>query len=199
MTRFAIALALALTSGAAWADTGTNPDWPCIQRLQPNLSLAQVWSGPEPTEAQRQLAHDAAIAQIADRLEQRRLPIDQASVQIADFAKTTDNDHLIALMIALFNRIEPDRSALIEGIGRYGHKQVALGAQIESRREKMTTLEAAEKPDFDAIDTEEKDLDWDMRIFTDRQQALTYVCETPVILEQRAFALGRAIASNLHK
>lgn len=199
MKYLAIAAAMTLLGGAAWADTGNNPDWPCIQRLQPNLSLAQVWSGPEPTEAQRQLAHDPAIVQIADRLEQRRLPIDQASAEIADYAKQADNDHLIALMVALFNRIGPDRSALIEGIGRYGHKQVELGAQIQARRSKMEELQAAEAPDFDAIDAEETALDWDTRIFTDRQQALTYVCETPVILEQRAFALGRAIAFNLHE
>ena len=31
----------------------------------------------------------------------------------------------------------------------------------------------------------------------ERQQSLTYVCETPVILEQRAFALSRAIAGRL--
>lgn len=199
MKYLAFAAAMTLLGGAAWADTGNNPDWPCIQRLQPNLSLVQVWSGPEPTEAQRQLAHDPAIVQIADRLEQRRLPIDQASAEIADYAKQADNDHLIALMVALFNRIGPDRSALIAGIGRYGHKQVELGAQIQARRSKMEELQAAEAPDFDAIDAEETALDWDTRIFTDRQQALTYVCETPVILEQRAFALGRAIASNLHE
>ena len=40
-------------------------------------------------------------------------------------------------------------------------------------------------------------LDWDQRIFTERQQSLTYVCETPVILEQRAFALGRIIAAQV--
>ena len=56
----------------------------------------------------------------------------------------------------------------------------------------------AEGPiNFDAIDAQEQKLDWDMRIFQDRQQALTYVCETPVILEQRVFALGRAIAAGL--
>ncbi|RYI14311.1 MAG: hypothetical protein EON48_11985, partial [Acetobacteraceae bacterium] len=52
---------------------------------------------------------------------------------------------------------------------------------------------------FEKIDAEEEKLDWDVRIFTDRQAQLTYVCETPVILEQRAFALGRAIAGHLPK
>ena len=74
---------------------------------------------------------------------------------------------------------------------------IAQAAQVQARRARMATLEAADKPDFDAIDAEEKALDWDQRIFTERQQSLTYVCETPVILEQRLFALGRALAAGL--
>ena len=104
---------------------------------------------------------------------------------------------LCELMLAIFDRVEPDRTALIEGIARYGHKQVALAARIEDDRHKMAALEAAATPDFDAIDAQEEQLDWNTRIFQDRQQALSYVCETPVILEQRVFALARAIAAGL--
>ena len=100
-------------------------------------------------------------------------------------------------MQAIFDRIESERSALIAGIARYGQKQVALAKMIEDRRSRMARLEAEENPDFDAMDAEEKALDWDQRIFTERQKSLTYVCETPVILEQRVFALARAIASHL--
>ena len=88
-------------------------------------------------------------------------------------------------------------NALIAGIARYGRSQVDLSERIEERRARMAEMEAAEAPDFDAIDAEEKALDWDQRIFTERQQSLTYVCETPVILEQRIFTLGRAIAGQL--
>jgi hypothetical protein len=37
-------------------------------------------------------------------------------------------------------------------------------------------------------------LAWDTRIFRERSQSLTYVCETPVLLERRAFELARALA-----
>lgn len=192
-----LAVILALAAGPALAADGTDPDWPCVQRRQPHLSIGQMWAGPVPDEATGALARDPAIAALADRLEQRRLPMDEAEADIAEFARDADNARLTALMQAIFDRIEPDRSALIAGIGRYGHGQVRLAKQIEARRESMARLEAAEPPDFDAIDAEEKALDWDQRIFTERQQQLTYVCETPVILEQRAFALARAIAGHL--
>ena len=192
-----ITLALALLSGPAWSASGTDPDWPCIQRKQPHLSLGQVWTGPPPDAAATEMGRDPAIADLADRLEQRRLPLAEAEAEIAEFARTASDGQLVALMQAIFERIDRDRGALIAGIGRYGQAQVDLARRIEDRRARMAQLEAAPDPDFDAIDAEEAALDWDQRIFTERQQSLTYVCETPVILEQRVFALGRAIASGL--
>lgn len=187
----------ALAATPAMAATGTNPDWPCVQVKQPHLSLGQVWTGPIPDDAIAEIAKSKAVGDLAARLEQRRLPMDQAEALIAEFAQSADNQHLTALMQAVFAKIEPDRSSLIAGIARYGRRQVELSSMIGDRRANMAKLEAASTPDFDAIDAEEKALDWDQRIFTERQQSLSYVCETPVILEQRAFALGRAIASHL--
>lgn len=194
--RYLAIFALGL-AGPAWAASGTDPDWPCIQRKQPHLSLGQIWTGPVPDDRTAELARDPRIDALAARLEQRRLPMEQAEAEIAQFAAQADDAQLTALMVAIFDKIEPDRSALIEGIARYGRAQVDMARRIEERRAAMAELEAAPDPDFDAIDAAEEALDWDHRIFTERQQSLTYVCETPVILEQRAFALGRAIASHL--
>jgi hypothetical protein len=55
----------------------------------------------------------------------------------------------------------------------------------------------AEPKDFDRIEELEDTLAWETRIFRDRAQSLTYVCETPVLLEQRAFAIARLIAARL--
>ncbi|WCR10949.1 hypothetical protein JHW45_00535 [Paracoccus stylophorae] len=192
-----LALIAALAAGPALAAGGTDPEWPCVQVLQPHLSLGQIWAGPVPDDRTADLARDPQIAALAQRLEQRRLPIEDAEAAIADFAADADNARLTALMQAIFDRIQPDRSALIAGIARYGRQQVDLARRIEDRRARIDRLMAQDSPDFDAVDAEEKALDWDERIFTERQQSLTYVCETPVILEQRAFALARAIASHL--
>lgn len=192
----ATVMALAVAP-AAQAASGTDPAWPCVQRKQPHLSLGQMWTGPQPDAATDALVRDPAIQALAARLEQRRLPLEEAEPLIADFAAEADNARLTALMQAILAKIEPERSAMIEGIARYGQKQVDLAKMIEDRRAKMAELEAAADPDFDAIDAEEQALDWDQRIFTDRQQSLTYVCESPVLLEQRAFALARAIAAHL--
>ncbi|HRO15358.1 MAG TPA: hypothetical protein PLL33_09995 [Paracoccus sp. (in: a-proteobacteria)] len=173
------------------------PDWPCVQPRQPHLSLGQVWAGPPPDADTPRLAADPAIAALADRAVQRRLPVEEAEAAIADFAAGASDAQLTALMQAVFDRIDSHRTRLLDGIARYGRKQVDLAAQVESRRQRMAELEKAPWPDFDAIDREEAALDMETRVFTDRQQSLTYVCETPVILEQRLFALGRAIAGHL--
>jgi hypothetical protein len=36
-----------------------------------------------------------------------------------------------------------------------------------------------------------------VRVFDDRRTSLTFVCEAPILIEQRLFALGRAIESEL--
>jgi hypothetical protein len=43
----------------------------------------------------------------------------------------------------------------------------------------------------------QQQVDWDSRIFDDRQRLLPAVCEQPRVLEQRLFALSRAIQEEL--
>jgi hypothetical protein len=44
----------------------------------------------------------------------------------------------------------------------------------------------------------EQKLQWDTRIYDDRNQALTYVCDSPVLLEQRVYALSQEISRHLN-
>lgn len=187
----ASALAGAVAAGEA------EPGWPCIQRKQPHLSVGQLWPGPVPDAAAEQAARRDDIVALARVLEQRRLPMADAEARIAAFAEGAGPAELTGLFLAVFAPIDAYRSQLIAGIARFAEGQAGLTARIEAGRAEMAHLQAAARPDFDRIDAVEERLDWDTRIFTDRQQQLTYVCETPVILEQRAFALGRAIASHL--
>jgi hypothetical protein len=40
-------------------------------------------------------------------------------------------------------------------------------------------------------------VEWETRVFEERQKTIGYVCEVPVLIEQRLFALARAIAQSL--
>ena len=53
---------------------------------------------------------------------------------------------------------------------------------------------AATSKELDELETR---FSWDKRIFEERAQSLTYVCETPVLLEQRLYEIARAIQAKL--
>lgn len=174
-----------------------DPDWPCIQRLVPHLSLGQVWSGPLPDAAIEELAETAPIQAVARGLALRRTPMPEAEALIAAFAEGAGAPELTALFVATLEHIDTARDRVLAGITRYAHKQADLDHHIKQARAEFAALTGAGSEDFDRLDALEADIDWSTRIFLDRQQSLTYVCETPVILEQRAFALGRAIMAHL--
>ena len=43
----------------------------------------------------------------------------------------------------------------------------------------------------------EEALAWHIRVFDERRASLTYVCDVPRLIEQRLFALGRAVSAAL--
>ena len=127
----------------------------------------------------------------------RRTDLKEAGEAIDSFAPGRSATDLTALMVATFRDIDTTRDRVMSGITRYAHKQEDLDRDINARRNEFDTANAAEPKDFDRLDALETQIAWATRVFRDRQQSLTYVCETPVILEQRAFALGRLIAAHL--
>jgi len=186
-----------IVAAPAYAAGPTDPDWPCIQRLQPHLSMAQVWGGPVPDAAAVALAKTPEIQREAEVIAVRRTPVADAEARIGTFAESNEAEGLVALFVASFDHINTTRDRALAGITRYAHKQAALEGRIEEIRHEFRALQEAEEKDFDRMDALEQELDWSTRIFQDRQQSLIYVCETPVILEQRAFAIGRAVESHL--
>lgn len=197
--RLHLTLALLLATGGAASAQSATQDWPCIQPRQPQLSLGQMWAGPAPDAASDALARgDAGVRDLAGRLALRRVSDEDAAAMIASFATANgDAAHLTALMQAVLSEINDERGAIIEGIARYGHGQGAVAERIATRRTAMDQMQKAATPDFDAIDAEEQKLDWDTRIFEERRQMLSAVCDSPVLLEQRAFSLARLIQAQL--
>ena len=60
MLLLSLVVAAPAFAAPAFADgPPVDPDWPCVQRRQPQLSLAQVWGGPVPDAAAQALARHA--------------------------------------------------------------------------------------------------------------------------------------------
>ena len=198
MKRLELAAALLVASLLpAGAADFSDPDWPCIQRKVPHLSTGQMWSGPliedEDLSAWRKVDDVAALVPV---LAVRRTSQEEADALIGAFAETAGPDRaekLRLLFAGAFALIERERSQIIGGIARYAQTQTALSKAIEEAQNRLTELNKAAEPDWDAIEEVEDKVFWETRIYKDRAQSLTYVCESPVILERRAFALARSI------
>lgn len=191
---FGLAVLAALPPGGvplAWAATSEDPDWPCIQRLVPRISAAQVWAGPEPEPAMWQ--GDLDVSRLASKLAARRTPIEESEKLVEDFADAQAPDAVNRKLTALFGRtlqiINRDRASIIAGIKRFAKRQRQLAERIRETR--ATLKDASDTADRD--DDQRETLAWNLRIFDEREKSMTYLCEQPVLLEQRAFALGRTI------
>jgi hypothetical protein len=199
---FSIALALA----AAWpwpsfaALPQHDPDWPCQQIKVPELSPAAVWSGPPIDEALKSWSGDKQIADLVDRLSQRRIPIEEAGAAVRDFASTLKPEEkagkLTMLFAGLFDTLNDERDAVMAGLDRYGRSQKALAETIREAQSRLSDLNSsgADPQQASALNDQ---LVAQTRIFNDRRSSLTFVCEVPTLIEQRLFALGREIEKQL--
>jgi hypothetical protein len=191
-------LALAAWAGIAGAAQQPDPDWPCVQRRVPELTAAQMWAGPPPSgEASPE------IEELARHLAARRVPVEEVGAEAAGAVEGLDpaerGERLAELFGAVLHRLNAERGQIIAGIGRYARHQTALSDRIEAMQLELAGLEAApdDAKDWDRIEELRDTLLWETRVFKERAQSLSYVCETPVLLEQRAFAIARALAGLL--
>jgi hypothetical protein len=191
------ALLLATSAGAVRAADAVDPDWPCVQRKVPELSVGQMWSGPMPEEGWHP---DAKTRALAASLVPRRVTPEElaaaASAYADDLPPDARAEGLADLFAAALAQINKERGQVIAGIARYAHRQEALADQVTAREDELVRLQAVpdEQKDWDRIEELQDELAWDTRIFKERSQSLTYVCETPVLLEQRAFTIARTLA-----
>jgi chromosome segregation ATPase len=162
-----------------------------------------MWSGPIISEEDKGSVNDDPLETVAAALAVRRTSLEEAETLVAGFAAASTenrNERLAHLFTNAFDRINNERAQLIGGISRYAERQSGLAQRIDELNEKLVVMEAKEdktNDEFDAFEELADKIDWDTRIFDERQQSLTYVCETPVILEKRAFALARIIMNHL--
>ena len=209
MRAAALVLALALVAGGASAQEGSGQegpaqegsgDWPCVQAKVPTLTPAAIWTGPAFEPGAADWASDAEVAALVDRLARRRLPIEEAEREVEAFAAGLGPDaeaRLALLFAGLFERMDAERSQVIAGIERYARRQVAAADAIRAESAALDARRRAEDADPPAISEEEAVLGWRIRVFDERRGALPYACEVPRLIEQRLFALGRAIGSAL--
>lgn len=187
----------------AFAASSKDKSWPCIQRKVPEISPGMMWTGPEFKTDDKSWEKVKVIADLVKRTTSRRLSVDDAKTEIDKFLeglKGQKNKSLTQLFAGQFQTINTERRNIIRGIGRYAQKQIVLAKGIKELTKELDALSAnakLTKKESARLDQINEKLSWDTRIFDEREQSLRYVCETPVLLEQRLFTLARHILQHL--
>ena len=199
-----IALAVGFAAGPALSQPRPDPDWPCVQRKVSTLSPGQFWTGPD-IAAAGDWGSDNAAAVLAQKLAARRTDLAEVDPLLDAYVAKVGADKaksLTHVYAGVFEVINGERDKVVGGIARYAQGQRRMAERIRDEADKISqvkdspsTADAAELPK-DQSDLEAK-FAWDRRIFQERSQSLTYVCEVPQLLEQRLGEIARKIQAHL--
>ena len=194
------ALLAALSSTCAFAADPRYPDWPCAQAKVPEISLAAVWAGPSLDDVGGKWKNDAQVSALVTKLAARRTPIDEAEKDIKAFLGATNSDKVMSgklLFAGLFETLNAQRSSVMNGLERVMRKQREAAEKVRDDTLALQALQSASASDQPKIDELSNQLLWETRIFEDRRRVVKYVCEVPTAIDQRLFALGRAIQQGI--
>jgi hypothetical protein len=199
--RLGVVTALVLLAGPAMAAQNSDPDWPCIQRKVPELSLGQVWNGPELPASAADWSKDTTVAALVDELAARRVPLADAQQKIREFAEGLPKDvspvRMAMLVQGLFDHMDAERAHVMSGIARYARAQIAMAAALRKEASEVDALRKKPDADPNEVAVRSDRLTWETRVFDERVQSLTYVCEVPTLIEQRLYQLSKTIAQVL--
>jgi hypothetical protein len=197
-----VAIALLIPVVASAQSPGKrDPNWPCQQIKVSELSLASVWSGPPVEPNDDHWRANAAVTELVDKLAPRRQSIDQTQTLIEAFASHASADkqaQLLQVLVGLFNVLGTERESVIAGLDRFGARQKELAAEIRSNNERLRALQSDPTADPHAVQQLTQQITWQVELFQDRRQAISYACDVPGKIEQHLFALARQIQQALN-
>ena len=179
-----------------------NSDWPCEQPLRPEMSMGAMWSGPDPNGLKdwRQIPE---VAGMVGQIAPRRTPREEAIASVRRFAAgyqgAERTEALTELFVGMFETLNAERNDIVRGIKRFYRRQDGLARRIEDGWKALGDIDP-NSTDPKLVEQRlalQQQVDWDGRIFDDRQRLLHDVCDQPRVLEQRVFALSRAIQEQL--
>ncbi|WP_315825187.1 MULTISPECIES: hypothetical protein [unclassified Bradyrhizobium] len=194
------AVAIAASAGAAQAADPRYPDWPCPQAKVPEISIAAVWSGPPIDDVGASWKEDAKVAELVAKLAARRIPLEQAQKDIADFLTGTAEEKIRKgklLFAGLFDTLNAQRTSVMNGLERVMRKQREAVDKVRGDTIALQEMHSGPNPDQAKVEEMTNQLNWETRIFEDRRRVMKFVCEVPTAIDQRLFALAREIQQDM--
>jgi hypothetical protein len=176
------------------------PDWPCVQIKVPEISAGAMWAGPPIEDVGEKWKSDSAVSDLVRRVAARRTPLEDAGKMVAGFLTGPAGERQMKaklLFAGVFDSLNRERNTVMNGIERLARKRTELAEKIRSDILNLQALQSAPAQDQAKIGELANEIEWETRIFEDRRKSISYVCEVPVLIEQRLFGLARAIQKSL--
>ncbi len=195
-----VPVAITALAGAARAADPRYPDWPCAQAKVPEITVAAVWEGPSLDDAAGKWKDDATTSALVARIAARRTPLDEAEKDIQGFLAAAGDGKKpagVLLFAGLFDTLNAQRAAVMNGLERVTRKQRDAADKIRADTTALHALQDASPPDQAKIDEMANQVLWETRIFEDRRRVTKFVCDVPTEIDQRLFALARIIQQNI--
>ena len=203
MRYWCLVTAVAVELGSRGVALGADPrfpDWPCNQIKVPEISIAAVWAGPPIDDVENTWQADPALVDIVARLAARRTPLEETEKAISEFISgdPAERQRKAKLIFAgLLQSLNQERSRVMSGIERFARLQKGFADKIRSENRQLRDLQNSADRDQAKVAELAERIDWDSRIFEERHRTISYVCEVPVLIEQRLFALAREIQQSI--
>ena len=182
--------------------------WPCDQVYNPKLDLKAVWNGPSIEGYVKNWWKDDEVIEAVNKLSNPILTEEEGIILIKNFAnkhsyfglikKKERDDKLINLFVGLFEKASQKRNKQYEGIIKFVERQDVIRKTIGKASQELRKYRKAglDKEDSKFTEAEAK-MKWNTRVFDQRTRLTEYVCEEPVLLEQRIGYQARSILAYL--
>jgi hypothetical protein len=180
-----------------------NADWPCEQPLRGEMSIGAMWQGPDPAGVQEDWRKSPTVVALVNEIAPRRVPQEDALANVQRFAAGYQGEErariLTQVFVGLFDTLSAERNQIVRGIKRFSRRQDALAKRMEEGWRMLGEIDpnATDPKLVEQRAAIQQQIDWDSRVFDDRQRLLPVVCEQPRVIEQRVFALSRALQEQL--
>jgi hypothetical protein len=176
------------------------PDWPCVQRLIPELAWGSMWSGPSIEELEENWWADEEIGRVVRFAGTRETAQSDAVERVREFAAQAQDDverRLTLLFAGLYQQITRERTQTIAAIRRFANGQVGRLERIGMLVDQLEEARSAADPDPQNVEQLENEIFWERRVFEDRQASLRSLCDQPYLLEERLSRLVRVIQAEM--
>ncbi len=159
-----------------------------------------MWAGPAIETVGDAWEQAPGLRELIARLAARRTPLPDAEKEIAGAMKGTaaeKQEKGKLLFAGLFDTLNAQRTQVMNGLERAHRKEKQFAETIRDDTNKLRALQDAPNADQAPIEELVRKIEWETRIFEDRRKTMRFACEVPTEIEQRLFALSRAIQNEL--